>query len=321
MSACQFFEDKNILITGASGYLGNAIVGKLSNISKKIIRLSSRKLPKKKGCIDVMADISRAESWKENLLDVDIVVHLAAQTSFYKAEQDPAYDRISNFLPMCHLLDACQDFDKDPFIIFAGSATEIGIPDAYPVKESHPERPITFYDLHKLLSEKLLEGFVRQGKAKGTTLRLANLYGPGPESSTPDRGILNQMISRAIKGEKITVYGDGKAIRDYIYIDDVVEAFLTAGRMMNQVNGKHYLIGSGQGVSLVEAFNMVARKAEEMTGNVVEVVSIDEPKGLLAIEKRSFIADYSEFEKDTGWRPFKKIDNGIEDTIHSFLER
>lgn len=309
------YKGKTVVITGASGYIASALVERLAGVAAKVIRVSRGALPPLLGCTDIAGDVSESATWRRALPGADSVFHLAAQTSFYKSAEDPDADFRANVLPMRHLLETCRRDGSRPIIVFSGSTTEAGLPVTTPVDESHPDAPITVYDLHKLLSEKLLEGYSRQGYSRGTTLRLSNVYGPGPKSSSADRGILNAIIARALRGDRLTVYGDGAPVRDYLYIDDMAAAFLAAGSGIEALNGHHFVMGSGRGVSLLDSFRLVAERVKARTGRVVEVVSVPEPAGLSPIESRRFVADASAFRKATGWAPEVSLENGIDRAI------
>jgi UDP-glucose 4-epimerase len=315
----DWYRGRSVVISGASGYIATPIVERLAGAAARIVRLSRGPLPPAAGCSDVVGDYADPALWDEVISGVDVVFHLAAQTSFYAAAKDPEADFRANVLPMRALLEAGRRAGAKPFIVFAGSSTQAGMPRYQPVNEGHPDEPITVYDLHKLVSEKLLEGYSRQGLSRGTTLRLSNVYGPGPRSSSADRGILNAMIARALRGERLNVYGEGSPLRDYLYIDDMAAAFLAAGRGLPELNGRHFVMGSGRGVTLLEAFRLIATRVEARTGRKVEVACVPEPPGLSPIESRRFVADASAFRSITGWAPAVSLEAGIDRTIDSML--
>ena len=315
----DFYRGKTVVVAGASGYIASALVERLADVAAKVVRLSRRPLTPAPGCADLSGDYADAAFWARALPGADAVFHLAAQTSFYKAAEDPDADFRANVLPMRALLEACRREGHRPFVVFSGSTTEAGLPLKTPVDENHPDAPVTIYDLHKLLAEKLLEGYVRQGFARGTTLRLSNVYGPGPRSSSSDRGILNAMIARALRGERLTVYGTGEAMRDYLHIEDVAAAFLAAGKGAPALNGRHFVMGSGRGVTLADSFRLVAERVASRTGRRVEVASVPEPAGLSPIEARKFVADSSAFRAAADWSPVVALEDGVDRTIESQL--
>lgn len=322
----HLLEGKTVLLTGSGGYIASGITAAMSQIDCKLVRLSRRagSLRTVEGLLkteDIEVDIVEGCDWNRLLDGIDIVFHLAAQTSVSKADEDPAGDFECNVLPLLNMLLSCKKDGYRPVVVFAGTATEIGLSRCLPVSEHHYDEPITIYDIHKLTAEKYLKYFVGEGVVRGCVLRLANVYGPGPQSSSADRGILNLMVRRAIKGEDLTVYGKDDHIRDYIYIDDVVRAFLRAAVHIDRIDGRHFPLGSGKGHTIFEAFSMVAEKVAKKTGKLVDVIRVTPPAGLSPIEKRSFFADVREFSDCTNWQPRFSLNEGIEHTIDSFLSQ
>jgi nucleoside-diphosphate-sugar epimerase len=309
------YRGKRVVVSGASGYLAAAVLARLHDAAASVVRISRASLAAwtgKAGCVDLIGDPRDAVLWREAVSGADAVFHLAAQTSVYTAAQDPDADFAANVEPMRRLLEACRPLERRPFVVFAGSVTQCGLPARVPVDESFPDEPVTMYDLHKLLAENALEGYCRQGLARGATLRLPNIYGPGPKSGSADRGVLNAMVLRALRGEPLTIYGAGDALRDYLYIDDAAEAFLAAGTGRSGVDGRHFVLGSGRGTTLAEAFRLVAERVAAKTGRRVDVSSVPEPAGMSAIEKRRFVADFSAFAGVAGWAPRVALAEGLD---------
>lgn len=318
-----FYHNKRILITGGRGYLGSSLTNMLGHVSCKIIRLGRSGVDQnikgiKADLTDIKGDIRDKKTWVDNLEGIDFVFHFAAQTSVYKAEQDAFEDFRSNVLPMLHLLEVCKKNKWQPSVLFAGTVTEAGIPTAIPVDESYPDQPVTVYDLHKLMAEKYLRYYANQEFVRGAILRLANVYGPGPKSSNADRGILNMMIQRALRGDDLTIYGKGDNLRDYIYVKDVINAFLVAGRKMDLLNGRHFVIGSGIGHTLKEAFESVVERVKIITGRTVNVVRVKPPQTQSPIDVRDFLADVTAFKSLTNWEPNYTLQSGIDNTIDYF---
>lgn len=316
------YQGKRILVTGASGHLATRLVAGLKDTECTILRLSrdtSRLVPVqgRARVVDMTGHGRLPETWSGILEGVDIVFHFAAQTSVYVAATAPLADIESNVLPMLHLLETCRAKSWQPVVLFAGTVTEAGIPVRWPVDETHRDCPTTVYDLHKFAAETYLKCYVSDGVVRGAVLRLANVYGPG-STSGPDRGVLSVMIRRALKGEPLTVYGTGEYLRDYVYVEDVVHAFLLAGAKVGAVNGQHFIIGSGTGHTLAEAFNLVADRVALRTGRRVAVAHVEPPAGQAAIEARNFVADPTRFVRATGWRARWSLAEGIDATIEAF---
>lgn len=321
----NYYQKKKILVTGGAGYLASALVTLLSDINCQIVRLDQKQplnIPRDKAAniIDLFGDVSIKETWEKALAGIDIVFHFAAQTGIYAADENPINDLNQNVLPMVYLLEACRRQKIRPVILFSGTVTESGMPAYLPVDETHPDNPITVYDLHKLIAEKYLKYYCRQNLVKGTILRLANVYGPGPKSSNSQRGILNLMVRKALQGEDLVLYGTGEYLRDYVYVQDAARAFLSAAVNIDKVNGNHYVIGTGKGTTLAEAFNLVVDKTFARTGRKIKINSIEPPAGLSLIEKRNFIADSRKFISATDWKVDYSLAEGIEAVIQSVLE-
>jgi nucleoside-diphosphate-sugar epimerase len=311
------YSGKRILLTGGAGYLATNLVRLLKDTDCSITRVdrSGAEFTDINGAVqlkDVIEDVRERASWERTLKDIDIVFHFAAQTSVKVANEDPIADLENNVMPMLYLLQTCHNKGWQPIVLFSGTVTEAGIPVQVPVNETHVDNPITVYDLHKLMAENYLKYYVSQGIVQGTVLRLANVYGPGPKSSSPDRGILNLMVRRALAGETLTVYGKGDYLRDYVYVEDVVRAFLESAMNIEQTNGQHFVIGTGQGCTIAEAMNLVSDRAALRTGKRAAVTHVEPPAPQSPIEARNFVADTSRFTRSTGWKAFYSLCEGID---------
>lgn len=319
-----YFNDKLLLVTGASGYIATNLIDALKDVNCSIIRISRKDrlypFDGKARVVDVQGDIRDEGIWRELIDGIDIIYHFAAQTSAYAAEEKPYVDFQANVMPMIRLLEVCRNKACKPTVIFSGTVTETGMTRIVPVNEDNEDDPITIYDLHKLMAEDYLKYFSKQGLVKGTVLRLPNVYGPGPESSSKDRGILNLMIKRALDETPLQIYGAGQQVRDYVYIDDVVRAFILAAGNIDKLNGQHFVIGSGAGYSISDALHLIAKRVQMKTGKSVAVNNVQPPANLSLIEDRDFVADTSRFVTRTGWQPEYTLYKGIDRTIDHLIQ-
>lgn len=323
--ALSGYSGKKILITGGRGYLAANLVSALEKINCALTLLDMTPPPARRPRAaarikDVTSDIRTLRDWSALLRGADIVFHLAAQTSIKAADADPISDLAVNVMPMLTLLETCRKKKFRPAIIFASTVTAAGIPRMLPVDESFRGLPPSVYDLHKTIAEDYLEFYAASGAVSGGTLRLANVYGPGPKSGSADRGILNLMVRKALKGEELPLYGNGKYIRDYVYVKDVAAAFLAAGLKARKLGGRRFIIGSGTGYSLLQAFRLVSERAALKTGKRTRIVKIAPQGGITALDKRNFIANSRLFRKTAGWRASYGLSEGIDGTIASYLE-
>ncbi len=319
----NWFAGKRVLITGGGGFIGSNLTALLCRTGchiTRVLRHPSGSVPPEYTRVhDLIGNVNNASLWHSLPDGFDVVFHLAAQTSAYEANRNPRADLESNVLPMLMMLQACQQRNLNPIVVCAGTATACGLPSRLPVDESLVDAPVTIYDLHKQMAENYLKYFARTGDVRGSILRLANVYGPGPLSSRADRGVLNQMVGKALRGEPLTVYGDGEQIRDYVYVEDVARAFLAAPAHIDRLNGQHFLIGRGEGHSIANALDLVAQRVAEKTGVRVPVISVEPPSGLSVIEARNFVADTRSFTEQTGWSAAHPLADGIDRIIESLL--
>jgi len=325
-SHLKYYRDKTILITGGFGYIGSSVVSVLNKISCNII-VVTKENRRDAGFSDgaaqvsvIEADIKKKDIWKDLLIGVDVLFHFAAQTSSNVANSNPSFDTEVNLLPVVNIIETCQKNNFSPHIVFSGTVTEAGLTTTYPVNESFRDTPITVYDINKLAAEKYLQFYSNQLGNFAVTLRLPNVYGPGPKSSSADRGILNAMIRKALSGKPLTIYGDGNFIRDYIYIDDVAEAFLLAGAEIDTLKGNYYVIGTGVGYTMKDAVGIINDEVMQKTGKNVEITFVPPPENISQIEYRNFVADSKSFNSLTGWKARISLHEGIKRTINYFLK-
>lgn len=314
-----YYDDKTVLITGSSGFIGSNLVKKIGNRPCRVIcQYKSRKPEIDKAAYKniefVNADLGDGKFWEELLPDTDIVFHLASQTSAREANAHPVEDIHLNYLPIATFIESCIRKNTFPVIVAAGSATQVGFTSSVVGIQQKVDRPVTVYDINKLASEQLINYYRHTYPGSGATLRLTNVYGPGPTAGMSDRGITNMMMGKALSGDSLTLYGEGDYLRDYIYIDDVIDAFLAAGIYIENMAEPPYVIGSGKGVKIKDMATAVAKIAAEVSGGNVKIEQIDEPENLLDIDRRDFEADISAFSSATGWRPKYTLEEGLLNT-------
>lgn len=302
----QELRGQRIAITGASGFIGSALVARLQAASCELELISRRpsvsaaSIP---GIRRSVLNLATPESWREILSRNDFVIHLSAQSDLYRAEKDPAESEVANVVPVEALLTAARTLRGHPRkVVMASTATIVGLNESNPVDDLVPDRPITVYDCHKKRCEELLARGAESGFLQACSLRLANVFGFGVPSTNNNRGFLNAMIHRAVAGIPISLYGRGEFVRDFIHVDDVVDAFCRAVAAPIGHDGSHYLIASGVGHTLRQAMDVVCEEVKRVTGKTTNIAEIQPPAGLHSIERRNFVGDSTRFGRLTGWR-------------------
>jgi UDP-glucose 4-epimerase len=317
-------KNKVVTITGANGYIGSALIKQLEGFSlNKIIRISRKKLTPNINTEDWVLDLNEQKSWIKIVRHSDIIIHLAGDTSILSAENNPADSLISSVLPIIHLVGAAKELSCKPRVIFASSVTIYGLNEDFPIEESHISNPITSYDLHKFFAEQQFKIASNNNLIDGISLRLANVYGPSlNESRAKDRGVLSKVTKMSFENKNPQVYGNGSYIRDYIYIDDVVSAFLYASIIeydeIRKTSEITFNVASGVGVSVKDVFSLISSEVNKITGNKLQVKNAPWPKGVNEIEKRNFIGSAERLKLLSGWTPSVSLEDGVCSLVHHY---
>ena len=306
-------------VIGASGYIGSKLVNKLTDSGCNVIRSSRRDTITNGDSEFVMAELDSLDFWLNIVEKSDVIIHLAGNTSINVANDNPALDLNSSVVPIYRLIKACKILRKRPRVVFASTVTAYGFTDNLPVSEATAENPESFYDLHKFFVERQLVLATKLNICDGVSLRLANVYGPSSaNSSANDRGILNKIIGLALAGDIVSLYGGGNYIRDYIYIDDVVDAFILAS-ISNKSAGEVFNVGSGVGTSVRDAFNAVTQEVYRQTNKIIEMKDMPWPENSPKIDMRNFTASIKKAHTCLGWSPKVSLQTGIATTVKSII--
>jgi nucleoside-diphosphate-sugar epimerase len=267
-----------------------------------------------------VGDLCDADFSRQLVDGADAVFHFAGQTSIRVSSNDPLGDLRANVASTLTLLHACSLSGRRPAFVYAGTATEIGLTTSVPIPPLAPDKPATVYDANKLAAEQLVGVYADQGAVHGVTLRIANVFGPGAVKSAADRGITNWLIARAMSGNDLTYYGDGFLVRDYVYIDDLLEAFFRAAVVAERASSRSYVVAGGKAYTLRESFELIADVVAEMGYPRVMVSSAPWPESCHPIDRRSFLADVTPLRALMDWQPTTSLREGIRLTARALIE-
>ncbi len=217
-----------------------------------------------------------------------------------------------------HLIESSRKLKKIPRVVFASTATVYGLKHNFPVSEKSKPDPATTYDLHKLFAEQQLSLASRQNIVSAVSLRLANVYGPSlSESGSNDRGILNKVVRSSLKGLDISIYGGGNLVRDYVYIDDIINAFLLASTVSHDISGE-FNVASGVGTTLKDAFKLVISQVKLQTNSSSKIIFTEWPDSISPIEKRNFVGSIDRICKMINWKPSISLAEGLKRTVSHY---
>lgn len=324
----ESLTDKTILVTGAGGYLGTALLSSLYRIRCRIVALvHERRCVAAPGETEATltshsADLSRSGQWLDVLRETrpDVIVNLAAYEHRRDSQHAPDLDLAVNTATVLELLEACRELDLKPRIVQASSANIVGCPASPLVNEDTPDQPHTLYAINKQAAESYLRYYAEAFNIPSVSLRFANIYGPLParDAALESRVVLNSIMRRALEGGPLYLYRNQSCVRDFVYIDDAVRAICAVAASETIALGGKYVVGSGEGYPLKQIINEVAQQVENFDRPPVEVL-VDDEAALAPIEWRRCIVDYSRLHAATGWEPKIKLQIGIDTTLRAFM--
>ena len=296
-----------LLITGSSGLIGGTFLQKKSENFTKIYTLG-RSPSKLKEAEHIYYDFSSSSDLK--LPEIDVVVHCAAQTSGVFNLDNLNSEFSINSIGTGNLLAACLKLKTKPFVLYLGTATQLGhTSKLYSLDELPSDSPTTLYDISKLGGEMILQNLRDQGLINGVSLRLCNVFGRLNKTQKSDRGILDKVYNKCLAGDTVNIIGDGEFLRDYVHVDDVSEAIMCTLLSINKLKRFKYYIGTGKSTSLLDAFSIVRNIALKQTSNFSKFQFSEINDSLNPIHLRNFEADIEEFCESTKWKPLKHLKN------------
>ena len=235
----------------------------------------------------------------------DYLFNLAGQTSHLDSMTDPKTDLEINAAAQLSILEACRKYNPRIKIVFASTRQLYGKPEYLPVDENHPIKPVDVNGINKLAGEwyHLLYNNVYQIRA--CALRLTNTYGPGMRVRDARQTFLGIWIRNLVEGKPILVFGDGLQLRDFNYVDDVVEALLLSA-INPKADGEVYNLGSAEQISLKE----LAKLLIEIHGSG-SYETVPFPQERKAIDIGDYYSDFSKINRALGWTPQVSLCDGL----------
>jgi UDP-glucose 4-epimerase len=262
----------------------------------------------------IVGDIGDAAEFNGFLSRADVIFNLAGEISHAHSMRFPERDEALNGAAQLRFLHQCARSAPGVRVVYAGTRQIYGKPRYLPVDEDHPIDPVDINGIHKHCAIQYHLTFSRLGLLDAVVLNLTNTYGPRMALDEPCQGFLATYVRRLLFGLPLEVFGDGRQLRDPLYVDDAVQAFLLSGAVAKPPS-RVYNVGGCAALELRE----IAECASEQAGGTA-VVMRPFPAERKAIDIGSYYADSSRIGRELGWRPAVPFAEGIGRTL-SYYER
>ena len=323
MNLADRFLNRDVLITGGLGFLGSNLAVRLVKYGARVTLLDSL-IPKHGGNFFNIAPVRQqvalniSDMRDTHSLDVlvqgrDFIFNLAGQVSHGDSMRDPQLDLEVNCVSTMNLVEACRKHNPDVRMVYTSTRQVYGKPRTLPVTEEHETVPIDVNGINKLAAEYYHLLYHETYGIRSSVLRLTNTYGPRQQIRSNRQGFVGIFIRKAIRGETIQLYGGGKQVRDFNYVDDVVNALLLAV-VNDDCPGRFFNLGATTPYSLLDFVGIL----QEFCDFETEAVPFPEDKKIIDIG--DYYGDFSRFHQATGWSPEVDLREGLDRSIAFYRE-
>ena len=303
-----------VLVTGGAGFIGSHLVDRLVLEGHDAVVVDNLATGKRR-------NINRAarfykmdiQSWRLERVfrneRPNVVMHLAAQMDVRKSVEDPMFDAQVNVLGTLNVLQQAVKHGVRKVIFSSSGGAIYGEQETYPAAETHVMKPLSPYGLSKLCGEQYLSYFQRVSGLQAVSLRYANVYGPRQDPEG-EAGVVAIFIQKMLNNEQAVINGNGRQTRDFVFVDDVVEANLA---MMGQETQGTYNVGTGVETSINDLFRILVQH----TGSNSKEVHGPAKKG----EQARSVIDSTKLRQEVSWDPKADLSEGLKKTVEYFRDR
>lgn len=318
------FKNKEVLITGGLGFIGSNLAMKLVKAGARVTLLdamieghggNSFNIEPVKDEVKInFSDVRNKNITDYIVRDKEYIFHLAGQNDHILSLTNPFPDIDINIKGSAVLLEACKKHNRDTKLVYTGTRGEYGRAAKLPVSEDAPINPKGIYELSNLTAQKLFKIYHDNHSVQSITLRLTNIYGERAQMKHSRFGVANWFIRQALDGETIKVFGDGSILRDFLYVDDTVDAIWTCA-LCGKAYGEVFNVGHDKPSSFLELAKAITKIAESGQWEFAPFT----PERA-AQEPGDFFSDIAKIKKVVGWEPKTSLEEGLERTINYYKE-
>jgi UDP-glucose 4-epimerase len=316
------FRGRQVLITGGLGFLGSNLAIALVGLGAQVTLLDAmlddhgghlfNVDPIRDRVMVNFSDIRDESSLKYLVTGKDYVFHLAGQNDHVLSLRDPFPDIDINIKGAAMLLETCRRVNRSARLVYGGTRGEYGPAVMLPVAEDHPMRPRGIYELSSLTAQQLFQIYHDNHGVASVTLRLTNIYGERAQMKHSRFGVANWFVRQALDDATIQVFGDGSLLRDFVYVQDAVDAMVRCAAS-EEAYGQVFNVGNSRASSFRELAETVVRVA----GSGRWEFAPFSPERA-AQEPGDFCSDVRKIKRVVGWEPTTSLDEGVGRTVRYY---
>jgi len=310
------------MITGGLGFIGSNLAHQLVSLGARVLVVDSL-IPAYGGnlfnihgiedCLRVnIADIRQQSTMNYLVRGHDVIFNVAGQVSHIDSMEEPYTDLEINCRSQLTLLEACRHNNPAVKVVFAGTRQIYGRPESLPVTESHLVRTTDINGINKAAGEYYHLVYNNVFGVRATSLRLTNIYGPRQLIKHSRQGFIGWFIRLVLENKEIQIYGDGTQLRDFVYVEDAVDAFLRAGAS-DAANGEVFNVGGLEPIQHRDLVEMMIRMAGSGRFRCTPW-----PPEKKAIDIGDFYSDSSKIASTLGWRATTTLADGLKRTFEYY---
>jgi UDP-glucose 4-epimerase len=318
----QNFRNKRILITGGLGFIGSTLAIRLVNLGAKVTILDAmipeyggnlfNVEPVKERVVINFGNICDTHCMNWLVKEQDYVFHLAGQVSHVMSLTDPYPDIEYNIRGTVVLMEALRKMNPLAKVVFSGTRGQYGPAVKLPVSEDAPTNPKGIYEISNLTAEKIIKVYHDCHGIKSVLLRLTNIYGPRAQMKHARYGVANWFVRLALDDKTIPVFGTGELKRDFLYVDDCVDAMLESA-LCEGAEGEIFNIGVDKPTTFKQLAELIIRIAGTGRWEFAPFTAERE-----AQEPGDFYSDISKIKRIVGWMPRTPLEEGLRRTIEYY---